>query len=273
MTPARDPRASSTRSSPSPRSSEFIDTPVKRYSSGMYMRLAFAVAAHLEPEILLVDEVLAVGDAAFQRKCLGKMENVARHGRTVFFVSHNTAAVSSLCDRAFLAREGADNRNRAASRGDRLLRRDDARAAHRSGRERTDRGGDGSVRLVRVLIEDADERGASSQAAVCVVVVDYEANRPLRFARFLVTVNDEDYTGIFVLDSQAEGGLPETLPATGSVSCVTEPIQVTPGKCFVNVSVWRAGKVADHVEYAAPFAVEARRLLLIRDDAVAGVGR
>jgi lipopolysaccharide transport system ATP-binding protein len=79
---------------------KFLDTPVKRYSSGMYVRLAFAVAAHLETEILLVDEVLAVGDAAFQKKCLGKMGNVVREGRTVLFVSHNMAAITSLCDRA-----------------------------------------------------------------------------------------------------------------------------------------------------------------------------
>jgi lipopolysaccharide transport system ATP-binding protein len=79
---------------------KFIDMPVKHYSSGMYLRLAFAVAAHLEPEILLVDEVLAVGDAAFQRKCLGKMDSVARQGRTVLFVSHNMAAVTQLCHRA-----------------------------------------------------------------------------------------------------------------------------------------------------------------------------
>jgi lipopolysaccharide transport system ATP-binding protein len=79
---------------------KFIDTPVKRYSSGMYTRLAFAVAAHLEPEILLVDEVLAVGDAAFQKKCLGKMEDVAKEGRTVLFVSHNMTALRSLCDKA-----------------------------------------------------------------------------------------------------------------------------------------------------------------------------
>jgi len=78
---------------------KFIDTPVKRYSSGMYVRLAFAVAAHLEPEILVVDEVLAVGDAEFQKKCLGKMGDVAKQGRTVLFVSHNMAAVTSLCSR------------------------------------------------------------------------------------------------------------------------------------------------------------------------------
>lgn len=85
---------------------EFIDTPVKRYSSGMYVRLAFAVAAHLEPEILVIDEVLAVGDAAFQKKCLGKMGDVAKEGRTVLFVSHNMQAVQALCHRAILIEAG-----------------------------------------------------------------------------------------------------------------------------------------------------------------------
>ena len=86
---------------------KFIDTPVKRYSSGMYVRLAFAVAAHLEPDILIIDEVLAVGDAAFQKKCLGKISSVARQGRTVLFVSHNMVAVKSLCTRAILLKIGA----------------------------------------------------------------------------------------------------------------------------------------------------------------------
>ena len=85
---------------------KFLDTPVKRYSSGMYVRLAFAVAAHLEPEILVVDEVLAVGDAEFQKKCLGKMSEVARGGRTVLFVSHNLSAVTQLTDRAILLSGG-----------------------------------------------------------------------------------------------------------------------------------------------------------------------
>jgi lipopolysaccharide transport system ATP-binding protein len=84
----------------------FLDTPVKRYSSGMYVRLAFAVAAHLEPEILIVDEVLAVGDAEFQKKCLGKMEEVARGGRTVLFVSHNMAAIKSLTTRGIVLDAG-----------------------------------------------------------------------------------------------------------------------------------------------------------------------
>jgi len=86
---------------------QFLDTPVKRYSSGMTVRLAFAVAAHLEPEILIIDEVLAVGDIAFQKKCLGKMNEVARHGRTVLFVSHDLSAINALCERAILLHEGS----------------------------------------------------------------------------------------------------------------------------------------------------------------------
>jgi lipopolysaccharide transport system ATP-binding protein len=88
---------------------KFIDTPVKRYSSGMYVRLAFAVAAHLEPEILIVDEVLAVGDIQFQKKCLGKMTDVASHGRTIVFVSHNMTAVTALCQKGILMQDGRVN--------------------------------------------------------------------------------------------------------------------------------------------------------------------
>jgi lipopolysaccharide transport system ATP-binding protein len=85
---------------------KFIDTPVKRYSSGMYVRLAFAVAAHLEPEILLVDEVLAVGDASFQKKCLGKMGDVAKEGRTVLFVSHNIGVIKQICQKIIFIKDG-----------------------------------------------------------------------------------------------------------------------------------------------------------------------
>src|SRR5262245_42789712 len=84
----------------------FLDTPVKHYSSGMYLRLAFAVAAHLEPEVLIIDEILAVGDAAFQRKCLNKMQDVSQLGRTVVFVSHNMSTITRLCERVVLLDEG-----------------------------------------------------------------------------------------------------------------------------------------------------------------------
>ena len=90
---------------------KFLDTPVKRYSSGMYVRLAFAVAAHLEPEILIVDEVLAVGDYSFQKKCMGKMHDVASgDGRTILFVSHNMGALAQLCERGILLEEGTSHR-------------------------------------------------------------------------------------------------------------------------------------------------------------------
>ena len=112
---------------------KFIDTPVKRYSSGMYVRLAFAVAAHLEPEILIVDEVLAVGDAAFQKKCLGKMNDVAkRGGRTVLFVSHNMGAIEQLCSRALLLKQGslaADSSDIHAVVRDYLFEQDDTMPA------------------------------------------------------------------------------------------------------------------------------------------------
>jgi lipopolysaccharide transport system ATP-binding protein len=84
----------------------FVDTPVKHYSSGMYLRLAFSVAAHFEPEVLLLDEIIAVGDLAFQKKCVDKMKDVSRQGRTVFFVSHNLAAIESLCSRVFVLKSG-----------------------------------------------------------------------------------------------------------------------------------------------------------------------
>src|SRR5205807_47703 len=96
---------------------KFLDTPVKRYSSGMYVRLAFAVAAHLEPEILLVDEVLAVGDAQFQKRCLGKMHDVAHNGRTILFVSHNMAAIEQLCSGAILLKRGHLSRSNNDVRG------------------------------------------------------------------------------------------------------------------------------------------------------------
>ena len=111
---------------------KFMDTPVKRYSSGMYVRLAFSVAAHLEPEIMLVDEVLAVGDAEFQRRCLGRMEELGAAGRTVLFVSHNMQAVAQLCDRAILLQDGRIVERRAEHRGRRPIPPDGRRVPARA---------------------------------------------------------------------------------------------------------------------------------------------
>jgi lipopolysaccharide transport system ATP-binding protein len=139
----------------------FLETPVKRYSSGMYVRLAFAVAAHLNPEILVVDEVLAVGDAGFQRKCIGKMDEVAQAGRTVLFVSHNLAAIKSLCRSAIWLRNG-----KIASQGDvTTVASAYQHAGERLQTERTWNDADdaprgGSVQLRRVAICASDDDGS-----------------------------------------------------------------------------------------------------------------
>ena len=136
---------------------KFIDTPVKRYSSGMYVRLAFSVAAHLEPEILLVDEVLAVGDAEFQQRCLGRMEDFSGTGRTVLFVSHNMQAMTQLCDRAILLDGGEVVAGRAERGGRHALPSVRARqrlAARRAGSESAP--GDDRVRLRSVRVVDED---------------------------------------------------------------------------------------------------------------------
>jgi lipopolysaccharide transport system ATP-binding protein len=137
---------------------KFLDTPVKRYSSGMYVRLAFAVAAHLEPEILIVDEVLSVGDLAFQRKCVGKMEHVAGEGRTVLFVSHNMQAVRALCSRAIQIDGG-----RVVNDGDTdsvVAAYLEAGAAHESTMEwaEGEGPGDDDARLTAVRVLDEDRR-------------------------------------------------------------------------------------------------------------------
>lgn len=135
---------------------KFLDTPVKRYSSGMYVRLAFAVAAHLEPEILIIDEVLAVGDAAFQKKCLGKMGEVAKGGRTVLFVSHNMATISALCSRAVMLRDGCLVANGPVEE---VVQDYLAAVSDRSkipAHERTDRGGTGEVITTGIEVLGAD---------------------------------------------------------------------------------------------------------------------
>jgi lipopolysaccharide transport system ATP-binding protein len=164
---------------------QFIDTPTKRYSSGMYTRLAFAVAAHLEPEILLVDEVLAVGDSAFQKKCLGKMEDVAGQGRTVFFVSHNTQAVRQLCTRCILLEHGrvvADApTDEALGIYNQRLRemRVDAETGINNPENRR---GSGAIRFTRVSVEGADgeERYGFKMGETIRFRLSFQVNEPMR---------------------------------------------------------------------------------------------
>lgn len=238
---------------------QFLDTPVKRYSSGMYMRLAFAVAAHLEPEILIVDEVLAVGDAAFQKKCLGKMGNVARDGRTVLFVSHNMPAVLSLCDRVLLLENG-----KLVGRGSPrdLVQQhleSEMAAIHISFDERRDREGDGSSRITSLRIESADRHGVIRCGSRLKFTIDYfsESERPVQQPQFLINIYDAMDVGLFLLGNDFVGGLPQTLPPAGSVTCLTEPINLTPGRCVIHLEMLQGNVRTDYLPYAGSFDVEA----------------
>ncbi|HEY3602141.1 MAG TPA: ABC transporter ATP-binding protein [Chthoniobacterales bacterium] len=236
---------------------QFIDTPVKRYSSGMYVRLAFAVAAHLDPDILLVDEVLAVGDAAFQKKCLGKMGDVTRAGRTVLFVSHNMASILALCERAILLKGGRLINNGPTQQVVRDYLKSTIAEEIVHLEERTDRKGDGSARILSCKVESVDSGHFVSSSSRMKFTLAYKSDRPLKHVRFLVTIYDYTNTGIYLFDSDAVGGIPESLPAEGIVTCTTDPINLTPGRCYINLALFRGTAMADHVEQATSFDVEA----------------
>jgi lipopolysaccharide transport system ATP-binding protein len=236
----------------------FIDTPVKRYSSGMYVRLAFAVAAHLEPEILIVDEVLAVGDASFQNKCLGKMRDVSsREHRTVLFVSHNMAAVQALCQRALWLDEGrvTDDGPAAQVTLRYLAAVNDGVVADLSAR--TDRQGDGSVRLTGAAVTAADGSTLITSGSRLKIVLDYESATPVRRLNMVIGLYTETGLGVYGLDSEAIGGLPTLLPPRGRITCLTGPLNLTAGPCIVNVAVVKAGELVDYVAGAARFTIEA----------------
>jgi lipopolysaccharide transport system ATP-binding protein len=166
----------------------FIDTPVKYYSAGMWVRLAFAVAAHLEPEILLLDEVLAMGDAGFQKKCLQKMGEVGKGGRTVLLVSHNMAAVTNLCQRAILLKQGRILRDGPAPEVVRYYLESFEESTVISLEDRKDREGDGRLRVTSISLADASGRptsffrsGESGQ-----IIVQYRSAAPQQFRSVLV---------------------------------------------------------------------------------------
>lgn len=151
----------------------FLDTPVKRYSSGMYVRLAFSVAAHLEPEILIVDEVLAVGDAAFQRKCLGKMNDVSGQGRTILFVSHNMAAIQNLCNTGLYLKNG---QLLASGNSNDIIHqylKDATEARSIDLVDRKERQGNGAIRFTKVILRDAQNNAvqalqSGSEGNICI---------------------------------------------------------------------------------------------------------
>jgi lipopolysaccharide transport system ATP-binding protein len=234
----------------------FLDTPVKRYSSGMFIRLGFAVAAHLEPEVLLIDEVLAVGDADFQRKCLGKMRDVASEGRAVVFVSHNLSAVQQLCTRAMWIDDGHlridDTPEKVV---DTYLATTGARAAGGVSviPETVDRIGTGEARLRRVLIEDREGRPLDEVplGEPFRVRATYEAFEPIQDAVFDVSILTSD--GIHVVTSQNIdfGRAPADLPAGWHEVTAELSVTLLPHEYSIGVGVHRmTGATIDFVDRA-----------------------
>ncbi|PKN20623.1 MAG: ABC transporter ATP-binding protein [Deltaproteobacteria bacterium HGW-Deltaproteobacteria-6] len=228
---------------------KYLDTPVKRYSSGMYVRLAFAVAAHLEPEILVVDEVLAVGDAQFQKKCLGKMGDVTKEGRTVLLVSHNMAAIENLCGKAILMDNG-----RIAMQGNTAkaiqyylevvipsVIEEIPLAA------RKDRSGNGIIRLTSFHIEDVhgNKLVAARSGMDIVLVFGYQspASEQLRDADIGFSIRDKET--LSVLYSSYVGQTFETVPPKGQFHCLVKRIPLAMGHYQIGARVTVSGEEAD----------------------------
>lgn len=239
---------------------QYIDTPVKRYSSGMYVRLAFSVAAHLEPEILLVDEVLAVGDVGFQRKCLGKMGAVAKEGRTVLFVSHNMAAVESLCSRALLLEQG---KTLAIGRTREVLDAYLGLVATAGAQDlalRKDRQGDGKLRFTSLGFHAGDDVGPGDVVRCgedLEFVVGYRATQNLRNVSMSIVVYTLSGQVLFVLGNEMTGTAWETAPPEGYMSCQVRRLPLTPGQYAINLYCEANGMLADWVQSAASLTVEA----------------
>jgi lipopolysaccharide transport system ATP-binding protein len=239
---------------------KYIDTPVKRYSSGMYLRLAFAVAAHMEPEILIVDEVLAVGDAQFQKKCLGKMNEVARDGRTVLFVSHNMAAVENLCQRAVVLSHGSVDfvgSQRDAIRH--YLRSSDVTVD--SLREREDREGVGGIRVVRVELRDTSGHllDVATAGADVEIWMHFEAERGHTYNDVVssVQVRTQFDMPVFLqhnrLTRQSFGALSDS----GVFVCRIPGLPLAPSSYRIGCSVQAGGAMLDLLEDASSLTVVA----------------
>lgn len=215
---------------------KFLDTPVKHYSSGMKVRLAFAVAAHLEPEILLVDEVLAVGDAAFQKKCLGKMEDVTKQGRTVLFVSHNMGAVETLCNRAVLLNNGRIERTGPTKEviSDYLARNFDVKS---NPFQNCKRSGNGKIRVTGFHLEDQKGKRVefAQSGSPIVFAFDFENNgcEPEDIVSFSFSVHNDREQGLFHYYSHFSDIYFKNIPPKGSFKCQIHDLALSPGNYLV----------------------------------------
>jgi lipopolysaccharide transport system ATP-binding protein len=246
---------------------QLIDTPVKRYSSGMYVRLAFSVAAHLEPDVLLTDEVLAVGDAEFQKKCLGRMREVAGGGRTVVFVSHNRAAIASLCTRALwldggLLREDGEVDSVLSSYYASLVDPDEMRLAELGRR------GDGRLRItgVRFLNRNGDPVAMTSAGEDLVIAVRYQAadERPIPAVTAMIFIDSGFGGRIATLSNQFTGESLDGLSPFGELLCTIPRLPLNEGIYVCSFKIKVAGALADYIPDAVSFTVEASRFYSTR---------
>lgn len=216
----------------------FLDTPVKHYSSGMYLRLAFAVAAHLEPDILLVDEVLAVGDVAFQKKCTGKMNEVAKEGRTVLFVSHNMAAMQQLCTNGFLLTAGGVTASGPIDQVIRTYLASTMPAGNADLLAVRERKGAGEVRFRTLRFED--EFGQETMGLVCGeagrIVLGLQCERPATKVRVCIGFLDNLNQKLMYLDSRFVGEELTEVPPNGEVVCDIPRVHLAPGR--YRLEIW-----------------------------------
>ncbi len=236
---------------------KFLDTPVKRYSSGMQVRLAFAVAANLDPEILIIDEVLAVGDAEFQEKCLGKMQDVAASGRTVLFVSHNMGAVQRLCSRGVLLANGRIQEEGAIDGLiDSYLSKIES-LSQQPTTDRIDRRGNGKAKFVNVSIFSI-ENELGSLATARFAGIRFEVDKLLHGLACSFTIYDRRGHALCHFDSKNVGSNDKsdsegrTVP---SFVCEIEQLLLQPGLYRVNAALNCSGELVDHIEGIATFNV------------------
>lgn len=231
---------------------KFLDTPVKHYSSGMYLRLAFAVAAHLEPEILLVDEVLAVGDTAFQRKCIGKMSEVSRQGRTVLFVSHNMAAVRQLCSSALLLVAGGVSETGATDETIRSYLATTYSSIAGDLSQVSDRKGAGHIRMRSIRFEDeaGTETGTLVSGQPGRIVLSVSSDRPHPRIQACVAFLDQFNQRIMYLNSYFLGEDMPWLPANGELVCDVPRIHLAPGQYRLELWVKSAEVIQDRISDA-----------------------
>ena len=238
----------------------FLDTPVKRYSSGMYVRLAFAVAAHLEPEILLVDEVLSVGDAEFQKKCLGKMKDASESGRTVLFVSHNMAAIQNLCGSCMLLDNGTiDCTGNTEDVVNKYLQRVLV-ILQIPLRDRKDRKGDGKLRITKIYFEDKEGNKITHliSGQYIKIIAEYESTtgESLNNVSVAFSVDNRDGVRIFQLWNELTGNFFAKTPKKGRFVCNLPKLPLVGGDYIFTVFSKVDGVIADWVINAAKFSVE-----------------